>query len=761
MESPRLNILLLNVTFRMWSLNADPATGYSIFASDQGFTGWFPVGGTSAAAPLWAAFTGLVNSDLADNHTKKNSAPATVGFANTVIYQLALNPTDYARDFFDITTGNNLFFNAVTGFDDGSGWGAFNGSNLIADLTAASGGPASFPSITTLSPSSAPTGPTSVSVVITGTGFKAQAQAFWQTTALSTTVNSGTQLTVTVPSSLLQTLGKFPITVQNRDGLVSPAVQFTVATLAPTITALNPPNVAVGATGFTLDVIGTDFENGAVVNWNGTPLSTTFLTGTLITANVPTSDLVTAGFVPIVVLNPDTTQSTPENFEIDSPSPTLTSISPTTVAAGSGSFTITANGTNFSPNSSITWNGSQLTTTFVNSGEMTANVPGTLIASGGTAAVSAVSPAPGGGTSGVMTVTITFAPPSITSLSPSFTPAGTTGFTLTVNGTAFRNGSVVSWNGSPLTTTFVSAVRLTAAVPDADLTSVGTAQIAVTNPDNQTEPAVQFFITLPPPSVTTLAPQSATIGDSPVTLTVNGTNIQQGAVVMFGNIALSTSSVNLSGTAIVATIPTNALTPAGTVSVTVINPDHGTSGALTFTVSNPVPTIATLSPTNGDLGQGPFNITVTGTGLLPVSVVQWNSTSLATTFRCGKPNRSRSCGPGIDSRNCNCHRVQSYAWRWYKHTRDRIHNPKSNTCANRSQPVVRDSERSRCRGCPHWIWIRTRHFSPLGQFHNSNLAICVFCRGDRHDPAGRSGVDWHIPNFGDEYCSRRRYQRNC
>ncbi|RYD86376.1 MAG: hypothetical protein EOP50_22500, partial [Sphingobacteriales bacterium] len=60
-------------------------------------------------------------------------------------------------------------------------------------------------------------------------------------------------------------------------------------------------------------------------------------------------------------------------------------------------------------------------------------------------------------------VKVTVAVPATTSLSPSSKIANTGAFTLTVNGSNFTMGSVVRWNGSARTTTFVSATQVTAA----------------------------------------------------------------------------------------------------------------------------------------------------------------------------------------------------------------------------------------------------------------------------------------------------------
>src|SRR5882724_8218220 len=67
-------------------------------------------------------------------------------------------------------------------------------------------------------------------------------------------------------------------------------------------------------------------------------------------------------------------------------------------------------------------------------------------------------------------------------LVPDATAPGGAQFTLTVNGTGFVANSSVNWNGSALATTYVTAAKLTAIVPAADIANAGTAWITVVNP---------------------------------------------------------------------------------------------------------------------------------------------------------------------------------------------------------------------------------------------------------------------------------------
>src|SRR5205807_2636564 len=114
--------------------------------------------------------------------------------------------------------------------------------------------------------------------------------------------------------------------------------------------------------------------------------------------------------------------------------------------------------------------------------QVTAAISAADIATAGTASVTVVNPAPGGGTSNPQTLTITNPVPMTTGLNPVFAMAGAPAFTLTIIGTNFVGGSVVRWNGADRATTYVSPTQLTAVIPAADLVTAGTARVTVFNP---------------------------------------------------------------------------------------------------------------------------------------------------------------------------------------------------------------------------------------------------------------------------------------
>ena len=84
--------------------------------------------------------------------------------------------------------------------------------------------------------------------------------------------------------------------------------------------------------------------------------------------------------------------------------------------------------------------------------------------------------------------------PALASLSPSSATAGGPAFTLTVDGSNFVSGAVVRWNGAARTTTYVSATRLTAAIPAADIAAAGTAQVSVLDPGGTSSGTLPFTV---------------------------------------------------------------------------------------------------------------------------------------------------------------------------------------------------------------------------------------------------------------------------
>ena len=283
------------------------------------------------------------------------------------------------------------------------------------------------------------------------------------------------------------------------------------------------------------------------------------------------------------------------------PVPTTTSISPTSKNAGESEFTLTVNGTNFISGSVVKFDGSSRTTTYVSSTQLTATIPASDLTAAGTFSITVFNPTPGGGTSDAQTLTVNNPVPTTTSIDPTGKTVGDSEFTMTVSGTLFISSSVVKFNGSDRTTTFVNSTTLTAAIPASDIASEGTFPITVFNPtpgggesNSQT-----FTISVTPPTpnpvptLTSISPSSATQNDPEFTMTLTGTDFVSTSVARFNGVSRTTTYV--SSTQLTATIPSSDLTTAGNFPITVFTPSPGggESGSKTFTVT-PAPTAPTV-----------------------------------------------------------------------------------------------------------------------------------------------------------------------
>jgi hypothetical protein len=136
------------------SFNADPSSGVSVYDSTpyDGQSGWFQLGGTSAAAPAWAGLVAITDQGLAAGG--KGPLGTTELLAD--LYSLP------SADFNDITSGSNGY-SATSGYDLVTGLGSPKANLLVAGLLAASGvsegalSPAITGAAATTTASSAPT----------------------------------------------------------------------------------------------------------------------------------------------------------------------------------------------------------------------------------------------------------------------------------------------------------------------------------------------------------------------------------------------------------------------------------------------------------------------------------------------------------------------------------------------------------------------------------------------------------------------------
>src|SRR6202050_2920017 len=214
------------------------------------------------------------------------------------------------------------------------------------------------------------------------------------------------------------------------------------------------------------------------------------------------------------------------------PTPVITGLFPSSITAGSQTFTLFISGTGFisSPQSQVFWNGSMRTSVLNNTTEQLAvTIMASDVATAGIGSVTVSNPEPGGPS---LAATFVINPvqngtPFIASLSPTSVSPGSGNFVLTVNGSGYEApvvvngvtqiaGSTVAWNGAPLTTTFVNSTQLTVSVPGSNVASPGFASISVYNTtpgDTQLySPSVDFNYTTSSSAFPKVASVSASSG---------------------------------------------------------------------------------------------------------------------------------------------------------------------------------------------------------------------------------------------------------
>ena len=444
---------------------------------------------------------------------------------------------------------------------------------LAAMACASVGEQCAAATLTSLSPNSVAVNGPAFTLTVNGSGFVNGSTVQWNYSPLTTNYVGTTQLTASVPASLidLDEYGEASvITVADPSGRISNGLTFGVNGPGPVASSPIPIAATAGGPAFTIMVGGFSFVSGSVVNWNGSPLATTYVSPILLTAFVPASLIAAVGTVPVSVLNPGGVASpavTP--FQILATSPGTITFSdltnPATVSDTTGRASVGCSpfltdfqrcvvaiappgpsgavpGVYLNNPTQIIQPGSGLITAELlpnihyNSSDSSGTVsiefdstgfapfvpftqegwPAPITTNGGIQVAGQIFWDSGGKIIAVDTIQFqvgVLPTPTIGSLGPSNAAAGGSEFTLTVNGSGFLPGSVVLWNGlapgSALTTTYVSGTELTASVPANLIANIGGDSVIVANPGYTFSNALTFTVGPPvSPSIVSVSPSS-------------------------------------------------------------------------------------------------------------------------------------------------------------------------------------------------------------------------------------------------------------
>jgi len=302
--------------------------------------------------------------------------------------------------------------------------------------------------------------------------------------------------------------------------------------------------------------------------------------------------------------------------------PTITSLSPTTVRAGSPAFVLTITGTGFTPASTVKVDANVLTPTYVSPTELDLTVPSSAVATGGPVSVKVANPSPGGGLSAAAFLNVDGSAPTTTA---------------TASGTAGTNG----WFTSATVTVTLSAADADGAgdVAATYYTLDGGAQQAYTSPftvSGDGTHTITFWsvdqignveaANSQSVDIDTVAP-STTSSVSSTNVTLTATDATSGVAAKYYTIdggptqTINTGSFSVSG--------------AGSHVVTYWSVDNAGNVESTHSITvgvYPTPSITSISPSIVMAGGPSFTMAIYGTGFTPDTTIKVNSTILTPTY---------------------------------------------------------------------------------------------------------------------------------
>ena len=562
--------------------------------------GTAPTATITATPASLTAFSTVVGTPSATQTVTVGGTTLTAGITVSAPagYEVSLSATTgFAASVTIAQTGGTAASTPVYVRLAGTTTGSFAGNVTVASSGAATQNVAvtgtvttatiPVPTITSFTPTSGPVGTT---VTVTGTDFTGATGATLNGLAVTNFMVMGaTSVMFDVPAGA--TSGTIAVTTPG--GVATSTGTFTVSApvAIPTITSLTPNAQVAGGPAVTLTIAGTGFTPTSTVNFNGVSYTQTSSTATSLVVTIPASAVATAGNFAVTVTNTAGTSNI-NTFTVSNPSTagayenfetgvkTSYAAASVTLASGAWTFSDALLGSSFSDR----YNG--LKSARIRAGFIRMDFDKTTGA--GTVIVNAALYGIDTGASFILEkstdggATFTTVPGAPATLTNTLTP-----YTFTVN----QAGNV----RFRITNTLATTVRIS--IDDISIS-------------NFTAPAN------PVPTITSITPNTAVVGSTP-TVTVTGTGFTVASVVNVDGAPIPSTFV--SATQLTGAVPAGA--PAGVYSVTVFNPTPGggTSNAVTFTLTNPVPTITSFTPTSGGPGT---TVTITGTNLLGATAIR-------------------------------------------------------------------------------------------------------------------------------------------
>ena len=316
----------------------------------------------------------------------------------------------------------------------------------------------------------------------------------------------------------------------------------------------------------------------------------------------------------------------------------ITSLDPSRAPAGSPPFNITISGSGFTSDSRVRWNNLPRDTSFQSSSRLNVMILAQDVARTGTARIDVVN-AVTGVQSNALTIEISNPQPFITGINPLSITAGTSGFTLTIDGTGFNADSRVRWNGTERATTLVSYNRLTAAILAVDIAFAGDARVTVFNPAPGGGQSNVFGMRVvggtpdEPPAVFMTAPAEGSTVSGVIEVSAEATDDVGVVGVQFlvDGVVIGAEDRSAPYSILFDTSLMSLGSHEFSARARDASDNRATAAAVTATkVGNP--NISNLNPSSALEGDRSFPLTVLGGNFTPKSVVLWNRSPRVTQF---------------------------------------------------------------------------------------------------------------------------------
>lgn len=159
------------------------------------------------------------------------------------------------------------------------------------------------PVVSSILPSQSTAGGGDFDLTVDGSNFFPSSVVVFDGTPLATTYLSANQLRALVTANVIADGGTRPVIVVTTPATSAP-VFHQVNNPVPALAAVSPGTTAVGCGAFTLTAAGGGFVQSSVVQWQGSPLATTFVSPTLLRAAVPAGLITSAGDIQVKIGTP-------------------------------------------------------------------------------------------------------------------------------------------------------------------------------------------------------------------------------------------------------------------------------------------------------------------------------------------------------------------------------------------------------------------------------------------------------------------------